>query len=148
MPTCDYCGIAFDLFDGIYDDGDFMCCNCISAFIYKSETIQNNSKEQLKPQISSPTKKPNKSKFVNSSHTIQISEEQRLKKLNAKADGLAKNIEIMVKGKTSSLRINSSNKKAFDLAVERLGMKLDEFHIGDDDGYLYISLKRKIQKNL
>ncbi|WP_193200261.1 hypothetical protein [Nostoc sp. MG11] len=148
MPNCDYCGIEFDLFDGIYDDGDFMCGSCISGFIYKSETVQENSKIQLKPQIYSQTKKQNQSESLNPSHSIPVSEEQRIKKVNAKADGLTKNIEIMVKGKTSSVRINSSNKKAFDLAVERLGMKLDEFHIGDDDSYLEISLKRKIQKNL
>lgn len=148
MPNCDYCGIAFDLFDGIYDDGDFMCGSCISGFIYKSEAVQDNSKTQLKPQISSQPKKQNQSESLNLSHSIQVSEEQRIKKINAKADGLAKNIEIMVRGKTNSLCINSSNRKAFDLAVERLGMKLDEFHIGDDDGYLKISLKRKIQKNL
>ncbi|MBD2492411.1 hypothetical protein [Aulosira sp. FACHB-615] len=130
MPTCEYCGIAFDLSDGIYDDGDFICGSCINIFIYKSETVQNNSKIELKP-LASP-------------HSVQVSEEERIKKLNTKADNLAKNIEIMVRGKTRSICINSSNKKAFDLAVERLGMKLDEFNIGDDDGYLQISLKRDI----
>ncbi|WP_322691783.1 hypothetical protein [Nostoc sp. DedSLP04] len=146
MPTCDYCAMPFDLFDGIYDDGDFMCGSCIAGFIIKSEAIQDNSRQQLEPKPSHKTEKQKKCQTVSPSHSSQVSGEQNTSKLD-KAGRLAKNIQIMLKSKGGSLCINPSNKKAFELAVERLGMKLDQFHINDDDFYLQISLKRDIQKD-
>ncbi|WP_009630772.1 hypothetical protein [Synechocystis sp. PCC 7509] len=68
-------------------------------------------------------------------------------KLN-KVDRLANNIQIMVKSQTPGLLcINPSNEKAFQLAVQQLGMKLDEFNIENDGFYLEIRLKRDIGKD-
>ena len=68
--------------------------------------------------------------------------------ISKKHRNLAKNIEIMLKSKTpSSLCINRSNEKAFQLAVEQLGMKLNEFDIEDDCLYLEIRLKRDTGKD-
>jgi hypothetical protein len=131
MPKCDYCEMPFDICDGIYDDGDFMCGSCIEGFIIRSET-------------SLKTEKRNKYKTVSSGDSKQVSEEQIAINLDIKAGRLANNIQIMLR-KGGSLNINPSNKKAFELAVERLGMRLDEFDIGDDDYGLSISLKRKMQ---
>lgn len=54
----------------------------------------------------------------------------------------------MVKSQTSrSLGINRSNEKAFQLAIQQLGMKLEEFYIENDCLYLEIRLKRDIGKD-
>ncbi len=70
-----------------------------------------------------------------------------MSKLN-KVDRLANNIQIMVKSQTPrSLCINRSNEKAFQLAIQQLGIKLDEFYIENDCLYLEIRLKRDIGKD-
>jgi hypothetical protein len=144
MPICDYCGMAFDLCEGIYDAGDFICGNCIAGLIIQSETVAKKSREQLKSQNSGKAKKQKKCKSISSLHSSQTSKKQNTSKPN-KAERLANHIQIMSK-RGGVLCINPSNEKAFELAVEKLGMRLNEFCIEFDDGYLHIRLKRDIQK--
>ena len=61
-----------------------------------------------------------------------------------KSERLANNIRIMLKSEgTSSFCINRRNEKALYLAIEQLGMRLDEFEIeADGMSYLEIRLKR------
>jgi hypothetical protein len=37
MATCEYCGRPFNVSEGAWDDGDYMCPERISGFIKKSE---------------------------------------------------------------------------------------------------------------
>lgn len=161
MSTCDYCGIPFDLSNGIYDDGDFICGFCIAGFAVQFEVdqvsryvsdiskhanqAQASTKKQLSPQPSRKTREQRKRKAISPSHSSQVSQEQVASKLS-KAERLAKNIQIMLKSK-GSLCLNPSNEKAFHLAVRQLGMRLDEFHIEHDGFYLEILLKRDCGKN-
>lgn len=66
----------------------------------------------------------------------------------SKANRLANNIQIMLRSKGGgSLCINSSNEKAFQLAVKKVGMKLDDFCIEHDGFYLEIRLKQHFGKD-
>jgi hypothetical protein len=153
--------MLFDLGNGIYDDGDFICGFCIAGFTVQFEVdqasrcvsdiskqanqAQASTKKQLSPQPSRKTKEQRKRQAISPSHSTQVSEEQLANKLS-KADRLAKNIQIMLKSK-GSLCLNPSNEKAFHLAVRQLGMRLDEFHIEHDGFYLEIRLKRDCGKD-
>ncbi len=60
-----------------------------------------------------------------------------------KAERLANNLLIMVKSKgSSSLCVNRRNEKALYAAIERLGMRPDEFNI-EADGCFYLEIRFK-----
>ena len=37
QPTCDYCGEPFYAGDGVWDDGDYTCGNCLAVQIERSQ---------------------------------------------------------------------------------------------------------------
>jgi hypothetical protein len=59
MPTCEDCGNEFYAGDGAWDDGDYMCGECIARHIADAEYMGGKSEsEQKQPMpITSPTKK-------------------------------------------------------------------------------------------
>jgi hypothetical protein len=158
VPICDYCGATFVLGDGIYDDGDFMCGNCITNFTTQFEVTQvssraidigkradsnrSNSNKQLKSNIADKNKKLRNQQTPSQLNSDKAKEETFTGKPD-KASRLAKNIQIMLRATTPhTLHINPSNEKAFYAAIRKLGMNLDEFQIEHDGCYLDIRLKR------
>ena len=49
MPICEYCGKEFYAGDGLWDDGDYMCGECLAIEIEKSEH-KNKQNLSNKPQ--------------------------------------------------------------------------------------------------
>jgi hypothetical protein len=43
MPICEWCGKEFFAGDGAWDDGDYMCGECIAAHIDDSEQEEQNT---------------------------------------------------------------------------------------------------------
>lgn len=41
MPSCDYCGKSFYGGDGLTDNGDYMCGECMDGFSQQFEPIAN-----------------------------------------------------------------------------------------------------------
>ncbi len=140
-----------------------MCGGCIAGYTIQFEAAQANRGasnisqqaapaqasfgKQLEPKPSRKTKKQKTNKAISPSQSRQVSEERTGRKLD-KAGRLAMNIQIMLKSKTSRLLcLNRANEKAFHMAVEQLGMRLDEFHIEEDGLYLEIRLNRDYGKD-
>ena len=43
MPTCEQCGKEFYAGDGAWDDGDYMCGECIAGHVDDAERKEQNS---------------------------------------------------------------------------------------------------------
>jgi hypothetical protein len=50
MVTCEHCGKSFNPSDGAWDDGDYVCGDCIAGYVETSERSgQKNKQGQAKP---------------------------------------------------------------------------------------------------
>lgn len=59
MPTCEYCGKEFYAGDGAWDNGVYMCGECIAEHVEKSERADKESdadKTQPRTPLSMPKK--------------------------------------------------------------------------------------------
>ena len=124
MLRCDVCGMEASLANGMYNDGDCICADCISSQFY---SFQLNSSDKV---LHSNHKKAQK----------QVKEKLSPQKQLEKAGRLAGNIRNMIKS-GGGLTINSRNKEAFLEAVKQVGMRITEFTIEHDGSYLEIQLK-------
>ena len=44
MPICEHCGKEFYAGEGLWDDGDYMCGECVAKHIEKSEKLENGTR--------------------------------------------------------------------------------------------------------
>lgn len=51
MVICEYCDNPFNVSEGAWDDGDYMCPDCIAGYIERSE--KNRRNQQRQPKFSS-----------------------------------------------------------------------------------------------
>jgi hypothetical protein len=116
------------LANGIYDDGDCICADCLSSQFYSfqlnssNKVLQSNHKQQKK-----------QSQLI-------VKDKLYTQKQLEKAGRLVRNIKNMIKS-GGALRINSRNEEAFHEAVKQVGMRINAFTIERDGCYLEICLK-------
>ena len=60
MPICEECGKEFSAGDGAWDDGDYMCGECIAGHIEKSERSAGQDSSDKHPQVIPPRSTPKK----------------------------------------------------------------------------------------
>lgn len=48
MVICEYCDKPFNVSEGAWDNGNYMCPDCIAGYIEKSERNQRNQQRKLK----------------------------------------------------------------------------------------------------
>jgi hypothetical protein len=59
MVTCEHCGKQFNPSDGAWDDGDYMCGECIAGYVERTNQDQPpDSRKKATP--SAPGKPPKK----------------------------------------------------------------------------------------
>lgn len=50
MPICEQCGKEFDVSEGLWDDGDYMCGECVAGYVepdHITEAPQPNPPPEL-----------------------------------------------------------------------------------------------------
>jgi hypothetical protein len=60
MPICEECGKEFQAGDGAWDDGDYMCGDCIAGHIEKSERSEEQSRSDKHQPGTPPQSAPKK----------------------------------------------------------------------------------------
>lgn len=141
MLRCDCCGMEASLANGIYDDGDCICADCLSSQIY---SFQLNSSNKVLQSNHKKGKKQSelivKDKLYSQKQLENKSPDKLDKAKIEKAGRLAGNIKNMIKS-GGALNINFRNEEAFYEAVKQVGMRINEFTIEKDGCYLEIRLK-------